>query len=175
MDPDNKDAPEVLETPEGNETEGEQVEKVELTKAEADELRRKAEERDELEKKNKQLFERAKQSEAKAKEAQGSLSAEDIVALRDVHEDDIPTLQKWAKNEGISLAEARKDKDLQIILNARAEERRTAAATQTTGGSRGAKKPSGEDLLDKAIRTNELPDDDEGMAAIAAARQHKKK
>lgn len=105
-----------------------------------------------------------------------SLTAQDIIAIRDVHEEDLPTLQKWAKNEGISLAEARKDKDLGIILAARSEERRTADATQTKG-ARGATKASGQDLLDKALRTNVLPEDDDGYAAIAAARmeRHKKK
>lgn len=104
-----------------------------------------------------------------------SLSAQDIIALRDVHEDDIGSIQEWAKFKGVSLAEARKDKDLNTILSARAEERRTEAATQTRGGSRGATKPSGTDLLAKAIRTNELPEDDEGMLAIAEARQPRKK
>lgn len=104
-----------------------------------------------------------------------SLSAQDIIALRDVHEEDIGSIQDWAKFKGVSLAEARKDRDLNIILGARAEERRTAAATQTSGGSRGATKPSGADLLAKAIRTNEVPEDDEGMEAIAAARTERSK
>lgn len=164
------DAPEVLETPEGTPT-PEAPASDAPTAEQIAEWRRKAEERDELEKKNKQLFERAKKAEQKD---EVSLSPADIIALRDVHEEDIESIQEWARFKGVSLADARKDKDLNIILTARAEERRTAAATQTSG-ARGAQKPSGADLLEKALRTNEVPEDEDALNAIALARMERLK
>lgn len=169
MEPQETDAPEVLETPEGEAPKEEET--ISLTKAEADELRRKASERDELESKNKQLFERAKVAEGKAKEKVDGLTVEDVLALQGVHEDDLSTIKEWADFKKVSLAEAKKSPTVKQMLALNAEERRTAEATQTRGGARGGSKVSGEDLLAKAERGGDLPDSDEGMAALVAARQ----
>ena|ERR1700712_1946952 len=103
--------------------------------------------------------------------SQTGLTAEDALALAkaDVEEEDLETVTKWAKSNTMTVKEALKDKDLRLILDGHAEERRTADATNT-GGARGAKKASGDDLLRKAETTNELPDTDEGMDALASAR-----
>lgn len=162
MEPSNTDAPEVLETPE---TEVEQPQNDNPTPEQIAEWRRKAEERDQLDEKNKQLFARAKKAETK-----DFLSPADIIALRDVHEEDIETIQEWAKFKNMSLAEARKDATLATILATKAEERRTAQAAHVAGGARAATTPSASDILAKAER-GDLPDSDEEVALLAQARE----
>jgi hypothetical protein len=112
-------------------------------------------------------------------EAASTLSVTDVLALRDVHEEDIETIQKFASFRQLSIAEARKDPMLASMLSVRGEERRTAEAAVTgAGGGRGATAPTGADLLAKAERTGELPETPEGMDALAAerfTRQFKKK
>lgn len=155
------DAQEVLETPETDEETSE--ESTEETTEEADEssapdpekeqLKR---EKEELEKKNKQLYERVKKGEKKE-----DLSMTDVLALAkaDVHEEDMETVIKWAKFNGVTVKESLGDKTLKAILNDRNEERKTAQATQTKGGARGSAKVTGEDLLNQA-RKGKLPDID---------------
>lgn len=175
MDPEDQDAPEVLETPD------------EVAAREADEAAKAAEEaasaateetadekiarleteKADLESKNKQLFERTK----KAKPSDGLTVMDGLtLAKADVHEEDLDTVTQWAKFKGVSVSEALKDKDLKVVLDTHQEERRTAQAT-TTGSGRGSSKVTGEQLLDAARRTGEVPETDEGMAKLAAARE----
>lgn len=81
---------------------------------------------------------------------------------------------KFAKDEGISIPEALKNSELKAILDVRAEERRTASATQTRS-ARGVARPTGEDLLRKAEKTGELPSSSEDMTALAEARIARKR
>lgn len=125
------------------------------------------------EKAEKALKQVAKPEGRPAPEA-GSLSTKDVLYLAkaDIHEDDLEEVTKQAKLQGITVSEAHKF--LKPILDSRAEERKTALATQTGRTQRGITKTTGEDLLSKAEATGEMPDDDEGMAKLAQARLNKK-
>jgi len=90
-------------------------------------------------------------------------SIKDIRALSDVHDDDVDVVVNWAKSNKISVAEAKKDKDLNVILKSHKEERESASASNTGGGKRGSSKVSGATLLSKAKEKNELPESDEDM------------
>lgn len=115
-------------------------------------------------------------TEDKPAPSASTLTPEDalVLAKADVHEDDLQSVLKWAKDNETTVAKALKDKDLGIILAAHAEERRTAAATQTGGGARGASQASGTVLLAKARQTGEVPETTEGMNAIFLAKQQEK-
>lgn len=114
----------------------------------------------------------------KAKEAQvapsqeTALSPKDYLALSEakVSSEDFDEVMEFAAFKKLSVSEALKNPTLKTLLSDRAEERKTAAATQTRAAARGAKPTTGQDLLDKVRRTGELPDSDDGMRAIAEAR-----
>lgn len=182
MEP-NQDAPEVLETPEETveetteettevaaEETPETTEETPQTDEEKEKLRQ---ENEELKKKNKQLFERAKKNVAQPKD---ELSPKDLYALMtsQVPQEDVDEVVLAAKALNLPLPEALKSNIVKGILSERAEERRTSQATQTRGGARGTSKVSGLELLAKAERTGELPDTDEGMAALVQARLAKR-
>lgn len=174
MDPEEKDAPEVLETPEEEKETPETPEEETLTAEQIAELKAKAAKADELESKNKQLFERAKKAET-AKTAVPSkdddaLSTRDVLYLAkaDIHEDDVNEVLEYAKKMGVSVADAHKH--YKPILAERAEERKTAAAAHTRGAARGSSKVAPEDVLRKAER-GEVLDSADDMRAIFAARQ----
>ena len=177
-----QDGSEVLETTEetventGEEIQQESSEESQeevLTPEQIAELKAKAAKADELEKKNKQLFERAKKNNAQPKD---ELAPKDLYALmtNQVPQEDVDEVVRAAKALNIPVPEALKSNIVKGILSERAEERRTSQATQTRGGARGSAKVSGADLLSKAERTGELPDTDEGMVALAQARLLKK-
>lgn len=162
-----QDVPVVLETPEEpvEEQTVEETPEAPQTDEEKEQLKAKVAE---LESKNKQLYERAKKQKEVAKE--DGLSNKDVLFLAkaDIHQDDLDEVLDWAKFKKVPVNEAYKQ--LKDTLDVRAEQRKTAAATQTRGSARGASKVSGEDLLTKAERTNEVPDTDEGMAELFKAR-----
>lgn len=124
---------------------------------------------------NKELYERAKKAEKALKEVKPvekpaetpDLSNKDILYLAkaDVHEDDIDEVLEWAKFKKVDVKEAHKQ--LKGVLDTKAEQRRSAEVTQTKG-SRGASKPSNEDLISRASK-GQLPDKDEDIEALAAA------
>lgn len=155
---------ETVEETDTNDTNGEEQAET-LTPEELKALREKAAKADELETKNKQLFERAKKAESNK-----DLSADDIISLTGVPADDRERVRKWATTNGTSIADALADPDLKIILDTRAEERRTADATNTRSG-RGSSKVTGDDLLTKALTTGDVPESDEDMAKLVEARQ----
>lgn len=171
----NQDESEVLET---TETDAEAVETTEVVEETVEEkIARLEREKQELEGKNKQLYARVKKTEEPktAASQEFSLTEKDriFLAKADIHEDDLDEVLDRAKSKGISVKDALAQ--VKPLLDARTEERRTAAATHTKGGARGAAKPTGNDLLEKAERTGEIPDSDDGIQAIAEARLAKKK
>ncbi len=124
---------------------------------------------------------RAEKAEKKAKETKvekvepvQGLSSKDTIALINakVNEDDIEEVIEYAKFKKISVSEALKSSVIKASLTEREEQRNTANAT-STGKSRGAAKVSGEALLAKAQKTGEIPDSDEGISALIAARMKK--
>lgn len=169
------DAPEVLETPETQEPEtpAEPVtapEEPELTKEEIAELKAKAAKADDLEGKNKQLFERLQK--AKTAAPTSNIDPLDAVALAksNVAEEDIDEVIEFAKFKKVSVRDALKDKTLQRIIADNVETRRTANATLTKGGARGAAEVSGEDLLAKAERGDEVDLSDDNARKIFKTR-----
>lgn len=118
---------------------------------------------------------RAEKAEKEAKKGAGDppktspeLSTKDVLYLAkaDIHEDDMDEVLTFAKFKNISLSEAHKQ--YKPILDVRAEERKSAQATQTKG-ARGASKPTPEDLISRASK-GQLPEKDEDIEALAAAR-----
>ena len=117
---------------------------------------------------------RAEKAETKAKqtkEVKSDLSNQDLLFLAksDVHEEDMDELLDYAKFKKVSVKEAHQM--MQGLLKVRADERRTANATQVKGGTRGTSKVSGEELLARAQATGEVPEDEAGMQALFIARR----
>lgn len=179
MPPENQDDSEVLETPEETVEEinvdTTEEETLELSREEIEVLKAKAAKADELERKNKQLFERAKKQSAAPQT--DALSPMDVVLLSksDVDANNIEEVLTYAKYRNMTVAEALKDTTLRAILKEKKEEQQTAAATQTRSSARGSSKVSGSDLLTKAETSGEVPDTVEGMRAIAEARLARKR
>lgn len=175
MEDENTDGSEVLET---TETTADTAEADEAAKdaseeqIDIEELKKKAAERDEFEKKNKQLYERLK----KAPKAENILTPQDVLALSaaQLHPDDLEEVQNWSSYKKLPIRDALADSTLKTILAARVEERRTSAAMQTKSG-RGSTQVSGEQLLTKARSTGEVPDDDDQLNAMVAARMEAKR
>ena len=132
---------------------------------------------------NKQLYERAKKAETALKEVKAQkpvekaevkseLSNKDFLYLAkaDVHEDDVDIVLEWAKFKGVDVKQAHKD--MKPILDTKAEERKSAQATQTKG-SRGASKPTHDEVLSQASQGN-LPEKDADIESLAAARMASK-
>lgn len=174
MEENNTDAPEVLETPETVEEQNDNPQEETLTPEDIAELKKKAAQADELEKKNKQLYERVKKSEGKPVDS--NLSPKDYIALTQsgITAEDFDEVMDFAKYKNVSVAEALAHSTLKSILDGKAEERRTASATQTRS-ARGSAPQTGESLLSKAETTGEVPTTAEGMKAITEARMARRK
>ena len=117
---------------------------------------------------------RAEKAETKAKqtkEVKSDLSNQDLLFLAksDVHEDDMDELLDYAKFKKVPVKDAYQM--MQGLLKVKADERRTAAATQVKGGTRGTSKVSGEELLARAQATGEVPEDEAGLQALFIARR----
>lgn len=173
----NMDDSEVLETTDTETEQEENTEEVEKEEEEQEDEEKVAlrKEKEELEKKNKQLYERLKKTD-KAPATQSSLSAKDFLALKDANitAEDFDEVQDYAKFRKISIAEALANPTLKSILRDKAEERRTEQAKETRS-PRGIAKTTGEDLLQKAEKTNEIPTTEEGMESIIRARLERKR
>lgn len=100
-------------------------------------------------------------------------STADIIALSKVHEDDVERVERFAKSEGISVREALKNDELKAILSLREEQRTTASAANVSTTRRSSAKITDEVLVSKASK-GELPDDDEGIARLVAAKAKSK-
>lgn len=166
-----QDGSEVLETTEETveETKTETTEEATPETPQVDEEKEQLKkDKEELEKKNRQLFERLKKVPVKSPD----LSSKDVLALvrAQVSEEDMDEVIEFAAFKKISVPEALKSSTLRTILSEKSEERKTASVTQTKGSPRGTTKISGEDLLARAERTGEVPEKEEELAALIAAR-----
>ena len=106
-----------------------------------------------LQEKNKKLFERAKKAEAELKalkskstakpntsEKQDGISSLDAIALIKANiteKEDIDEVLEYSKLKGISIQESLKSNVVRVLLAEKAEQRRTAEATNTSAARRG--------------------------------------
>ncbi len=163
------DDQQVLETAEVAE---ETTETPEVTAEEIAQLKAKAAKADELEGKNKQLFERLKKAEVKAplqEVKSDGLSTKDVIFLAkaDIHEDDVSEVLDWAKFKGVTVSEAHKQ--LKGVLADRSEQRKTAETTNISNARRSTVKVTDETILEKASK-GDLPDSDEGIERLVKAK-----
>lgn len=99
-----------------------------------------------------------------------TLSPKDSVLLaKSVDADDIDEVLDYANYRKISVADALKDTTLVSILKERQETRRTAQATQINSANRTSQRDTAESMLQAATQ-NQVPADDDGIQALAAAR-----
>jgi len=123
---------------------------------------------------------RAEKAEAKTKgETKGeeqSLTTKDALALVNakVSDEDYDEVIRVSKILGKTISETLKDKTMNTILAERVEERQSAELAQTGKQNRGTNKNTGEDLLAKAEKTGEVPEDEEGMQKLFQARMARK-
>ena len=100
------------------------------------------------------------------------LSDEDIIYISkvDIHQDDLSDVREYAEKYGKTIKEAHGF--LTPILEKRAEERRSAEASNTARSPRGTATPKGSDLLAQAAK-GQLPseDDDAGIRALVEAEE----
>lgn len=98
-------------------------------------------------------------------------STKDMYSLikADVPEEDFERVGNYAKLNKISIADALKDEDLQIILKRQAEKRETARATNMGQRRTGNQKVSDQKLLDDASKGN-LPENEDDIERLARAR-----
>jgi len=141
--------------------------KSELVKQEFASMAEAKKKADEIATNQKIRAEKAEQEAKKAKEAgaKEELSSADTIALirGNISDEDIETVKKFAKNEGISITEAIKNDELKAVLKVREEKRNVADATNITTTKRGSTKVSDETILDDANK-GKLPDNPEELA-----------
>ena len=153
----------------GNEGAEESIEELKARLAKAEEIA-----------KNQRI--RAEKAESKAKDGavapkptkaaeKQDLSTKDLYALMEakVPQDDVDEVAEYARFAKLSIGDALKSNVVQTILKDKAEMRATADATNTGGARRVSAKVSGETLLSKAAK-GELPDSDEDLQRLVAAR-----
>jgi hypothetical protein len=87
----------------------------------------------------------------------------------DVPEEDFERVSNYAKLNKMSIPEALKDEDLQLILNRQAEKRQTARATITGQRRAGNQQVSDQKLLENASKGN-IPDNEDDIERLAKAR-----
>lgn len=90
---------------------------------------------------------------------QNDYSFKDIIALSkaDINDEDMETVQKFAKMEGISISEALKNEDLKAVLDRRASVRKTAEVTNTSTSKRTQPKVT-PDALIKNLSEGKVPE-----------------
>lgn len=97
------------------------------------------------------------------------LSIRDVVALRDMHEEDALWLAEEAKLRGKTVSEMKADSYTQIILKAKADERKTAEATNTGSSRKSNSKTTSESLVRKAyedkLEPEEMPEASKSVIA----------
>jgi len=103
-----------------------------------------------------------------------NLSLKDVVALRDVHEEDLDYLMEESTLRGKTIADLKKDPYMAIILKTRAEERATADATSTAPTKRGTKRDSDETIL-RNFEQGKVSDNDEDIMKLVQAEQNQKR
>lgn len=139
---------------------------VEFSPEELAELKRKAELADNYkiraEKAEKKLKGAKESSDAPEKSVKSdALSPKDYLALTEakVSAQDFDEVVRISKILGKPIADALSDKTMRVILAERAEERKTADATQVNRGGRPAPRPKGEEILAKVLQ-GEVPESD---------------
>lgn len=120
-----------------------------------------------------QLAKQLKNKMPTGKSSDIDINLKNVRALQDVPDEDIDEIIEFAKYKKISIAEAKKSPVMQVLLKTRAEERTTAAATNTATSRRSSSKQSPEVLLNK-LSAGELKDD-EMQAAIKARIEQQRK
>lgn len=88
-----------------------------------------------------------------------------------VEQEDIADVVEIAKVKNISVTEALKTSAVRAILAEKKEERTVAQATSVSGQRRGTSRVSDEVLLEKAMKSGELPTSDEDMVRLIRARR----
>lgn len=98
-------------------------------------------------------------------------STKDMYSLikADIPEEDFERVGNYAKLNKISIADALKDEDLQIILKRQAEKRETAKAANMGQRRTGNQKVSDQKLLEDAQKGN-LPENEDDIERLAKAR-----
>lgn len=114
----------------------------------------------------------SKEEKQTPKNKELQLSAKDSARLlqANIPVDDWDDVIEYANFKGININDALSSSVVKATLSEKAEERRTASATNTGGGKRGSSRISGETLLEKALSSGQLPEDDASMNALIAAR-----
>ncbi len=144
---------------------------LELKKDKFSAIQSKKKQRDLLEKMEKGKNFYKKQAKKGGDSQTGELSFKDGYALQqaNVHIDNVDDVVDYAKFKGITVSEAVKTNYIKTLVRESAEERETAAAANTKSGRRGVKPDTGSELLNRAQKTGELPDDDKSMQALINA------
>lgn len=165
-----------VETPEAQEEENIETEAEDVEET-IEDIRARLEEEKAARAKSDEIAEnqriRAEKAEKKAKESKNndSLSSSDMLAIlaAKVEEEDTDRVIKFAKDEGVSVREALKNPELKAILDVRAEQRNTAAASNTTNVRRGPSKTPDDVLVSNASK-GKLPESDDDIARLVAAK-----
>lgn len=154
----------------------ESVEELKARLAEAEEKIRKADEVARNQKIRAEKAEKAVKTAPKAEPTEPKVSIKDMNALikANVAEEDIEIVEKFARFEGVSIAEALKNPIMRNTLQQRAEERNTAIASNTSSSRRSNAKVSEEVLLDNASK-GKLPDSDDDISRLIRAKAGYKK
>lgn len=121
---------------------------------------------------------RAEKAERKLKQLKKNLSptpqvdVKDIAALvkANVPEEDYDDIFDYARLKNISVSEALKSPVIQALLRERQEQRETAKATAVSNKPAGPVTPSGEQLLARAKKTGEIPEDEAALQKLVEAR-----
>lgn len=89
-----------------------------------------------------------------------ALSTKDVLVLSksNVHEDDIEYLINQRKATGKSISDLLKDDDVQVVLNARTEKRKTADAANVKPARPGTRKPDGSTLVKELESEGKVPE-----------------
>lgn len=80
-----------------------------------------------------------------------------VLLKSNIHEDDLEYVKKFAKMDGLSLADAIKNDELKAVLKVREEKRKTSEATSVGRTPRGTSQVSDEVILEKASKGH-IPD-----------------
>lgn len=154
--------------------------KSEVIKTEFESLSKKAQENEQKFRDQKLRAEKAEElakGTKKEEKVESSITAKDVLVLTGAgytHEEDIDTIERWAKFNNVGISEAIKDNLLKSVLATKQEERKTAQVTQTNGGARGVKSPSIDTILSEASQ-GKIPEKDTDIENLALARMAKRK
>ena len=125
----------------------------------------------ELKKKKKAIIKNKTAKELKTAVA-SAYSLADTVAIQNakIHEDDIDRVERYAKENKVSIREALKDPELKAILAYREETRTTANATNTSNTRRGSTQTPADVLIANAT-AGKLPETDADIERLIAAKR----